>query len=225
MSLRKWKYGNSWEKYPINKNEIWEYKGSKLKVCDIMEGLPSFMKEADLIYCDPPWNTGNLNSWYTKNNQKEIRQEYPTFIQKIVDYSSIIDPVAVYLEVGLQNVGLLKSLLQKKFRNIQLWNITYYKKNPCCLVRGSNYGKTDIDFNGLDDMDSPLIAMESENFHTVADFCMGRGLIAVSAYKLNKRFLGTELNKRRLSVTISKIEKLKREKNGISFSTNKGTRD
>ena len=52
------------------------------------------------------------------------------------------------------------------------------------------------------------MALQNEVCNTVADLCTGQGLTAVAAYKLGKRFLGTELNPRRLAVAIDKVNKL-----------------
>jgi predicted RNA methylase len=52
------------------------------------------------------------------------------------------------------------------------------------------------------------MAMMHEIFECVADLCMGRGLTGISAYKLGKKFVGTELNKRRLAVLIDKTSQM-----------------
>ena len=71
MSLtpkNKWTYGNSWDKYPIEENEVWcdPASGSKIAVADLRGDLPNFIAGIDLLYCDFPWNQGNVNSFITK---------------------------------------------------------------------------------------------------------------------------------------------------------------
>ena len=39
----------------------------------------------------------------------------------------------------------------------------------------------------------------------IGDLCMGRGLVGVNAYKNGKRFVGTELNHKRLAVLLERI--------------------
>ena len=62
----KWEYDGSIKKYPIAPGEVWEQEGNKVAINDIFDGLPAFMKEADLVFIDPPWNLGNANAFVTK---------------------------------------------------------------------------------------------------------------------------------------------------------------
>ncbi len=62
-----------------------------------------------------------------------------------------------------------------------------------------------FDFKNMDDMDTPKAVIEHEQFKCVADLCMGRGLTGLTAYRLKKQFVGTELNKRRLAVLIDTV--------------------
>ena len=68
MNATTWRYGDSWEKYPIEEGETWteQRSGSKLQVFDLYDGLPEFVKDADLVYVDPPWSSSALNGFYGK---------------------------------------------------------------------------------------------------------------------------------------------------------------
>ena len=48
----KWEYDGSIKKYPIAPGEVWEQEGNKVAINDIFDGLPAFMKEADLVFID-----------------------------------------------------------------------------------------------------------------------------------------------------------------------------
>jgi hypothetical protein len=204
----KWLYGDSWEKYPIESGEIWtECKtGSSLSVYDIMDGLPQFIYDADMIYSDTPWNLGNITAFYTKAELEYRVFSFSEFTSKLFEHIAHIKPNICYLEIGKQNFGLFVENMQSLFPVVQDWDIVYYKKNPNKLIRGG-YEKQIFDFSGKDDALTPLLAMENENFNCVADVCMGRGGTAMAAYSLKKRFVGTELNKRRLAVAIENVSK------------------
>ena len=201
----KWKYGNSWEKYPIKEGEIWQHvsSGSQLCVWNLFDGLPDFMTQADMIYTDPPWNTGNIRGFYTKAGMKTDKT-FDDFIEVLFNHISLIDAVVCYLEIGKQNVCVFRDCLKEIYPSVQVWPVTYYQKNPSFLVRGG-LEPTNFDFTGMDDMDTPRTAMTNEKFTCVADLCMGRGLTAITAIKFGKRFVGTELNRRRLACTIDRV--------------------
>jgi hypothetical protein len=207
MTKSDWSYGDSWERFPIEPGQIWrERAGSKVAVLDLLTSIPDFMERADLIYCDPPWNTGNVNSFYTKAGIKE-RHTFAEFVDALFEAVAIIYPRACYIETGKQNHENLLLEMGAIYSAVQSWQITYYKKNPSYLIRGG-HEEQPFDFSGQDDMQTPFLAMEHESFSCVADLCMGRGLTGITAYKLGKRFVGTELNKRRLAVLLDKTTQM-----------------
>jgi oligoribonuclease NrnB/cAMP/cGMP phosphodiesterase (DHH superfamily) len=116
--------------------------------------------------------------------------------------ASITAPVC-YLEIGKQHKDDFISRLEKLYQIVDCWDITYYRKNPCCLCRGGPTSP-DYDFTGLDDDVTPFAAVEYEQPESVADLCTGTGLTMLAAHKNHARFLGTELNRRRLAVAIEK---------------------
>ena len=201
----RWTYGDSWERYPIEPGQTWTERmtGSRLAVSDILRGLPGFMCDADMIYCDPPFGAGALNSFYHKAGIDE-RHTFAEFADAMEEAISSISPSICYLEIGRQNVDVYRKILADLYLVVQEWGIVYSKKSPMLLLRGGSSSQ-EFDFSGCDDRDAPLLAMQHEQFSCVADFCMGRGLTALSAFSEGKRFVGTDLNKRRLAVTIDRI--------------------
>ncbi len=204
-----WAYGDSWERYPIEPGELWQENRTESRVMahDLFDGLPDHMRQADMIYCDPPWNTGNINSFYTKAGIQQTR-EFPSFADLLFESIAIIKPTVCYLEIGKQNLAIFTDKLQHICPYVQTWPVTYYKRNRSYLLRGSWYAPTNVDFTDIDDMDTPRLAMANEEFECVGDLCMGRGLTGITAYQLGKRFVGTELNKRRLAVLVDEVAKL-----------------
>lgn len=208
---KKWNYGGAHDRYPIEEGETWSVDNGRglLKVHDIYNPLPEFMKEADMVYVDPPWNLSNVNTFYTKADKRgEHKNTYNEFYQQLFKQIDVINPNVAYSEIGKQNVNKFIEEFESRFPYVQSWEITYYNTNPCYLIRGSKLGPTKFDFTGIDDEDTPRKAIPMENAKCVADLCMGRGLIAETAYENNIKFVGTELNKKRLAVTIEKIAKL-----------------
>jgi len=206
----KYLYGKSWEKYPIKENEVWydAQTKSSLMVCDIIKDFPDFMLKADMIYCDPPWNMGNANCFYTKaGKEKDYIRQFFDFFSFLFDRIQQISPACCYLEIGKQNKGIFFDGLKQLFPIVQIWKIKYYNKFPCYLLRGS-ISSINFDYTGIDDAKTPYLAIKNENPLCIADLCTGQGLTAIACYKLGQRFVGTELNKRRLAVAIDKVNKL-----------------
>ena len=205
----KYLYGNSWEKYPIQDNETWADKktGSSVTVCDITKSLPIHMLTADMIYSDPPWALGNANCFITKAGQDNYLNKFSEFSAPFFSRIAEISPAVCYVEIGKQNLQLFKDKLSGLFQVIQEWEIMYYKKHPCFLLRGGVSPQA-YDFTALDDTKTPEIAIKAENPSCVADLCTGQGLTAVAAYHFGRQFVGTELNRRRLAVAIDRVNKL-----------------
>ena len=115
--------------------------------------------------------------------------------------------------MGVAQVEILeKTIVAMGGRNLCRWPITYYKKNPCCLVASTwTYLATPmLELDGKDDQQTPYLSIEGmcQRGGIVYDCCVGRGLIAESAVKLGRVAYGNELNPRRLAVTLKKVSKL-----------------
>lgn len=205
----KFLYGDSWERHPIRDGETWadRFTGSAVTVCDILKGIPDHMLPADMIYCDPPWNTGNVNSFVTKAETGGYIEDFEQFASALFDRIAEISPGVCYLEIGKQNLDLFEREMNRLYPSVQTWEIRYYRKYPCYMVRGGE-SATGFDFTGMDDEKTPMSAILAENPRCVADLCAGRGLTAVAAHKAGIRFAGTELNRRRLAVAIDRVNKL-----------------
>ena len=60
----------------------------------------------------------------------------------------------------------------------------------------------------MDEEDSMRWILNNEQYECVADLCIGRGLVAGAAYQAGKRFVGTELNCKKLSLLLSRLNKM-----------------
>lgn len=207
----KWNYGNAIERYPINEGETWSLEDGrgKLRTHDLYQPLPDFMLEADLLIIDPPWNLSNVNTFYTKADmQGKHLNNFHEFYQQIFRQIDAIGTDTVYIEMGKQNVDRFEYALSERYQIVERYPITYYNVNPCFFLRASNIMESPYDYTGMDEWNAILLALEIEDYHTVADFVIGRGLVAVGAYRTGHIFAGTDLNKKRLAVVAEKIAKM-----------------
>lgn len=201
----KWDYGGAFERYPCESGTIVFDSGSRLKVHDIFEPLPKFMTEADVIFTDSPWNTGNLRSFYTKAD-RILLSEFTAFYKRLFECVKNIHPHVCYLEIGKEFLPEFVIEMRHIYKYVTFYNSSYYhkQKNHCYVVRGSQKARAPK----LDDMDEETIiewVCENENYNCIGDLCMGRGLVAINAAKNKKQFVGTELNHKRLSVAIERL--------------------
>lgn len=204
-------YGNYWAKYPIEKGETWTCGISKIQVADITAGLPDFMLKANMVYSDTPWTLGNVNMFNKKAGRKYMNN-FEEFYTPLFQHIAKINPRVCYLEIGKQEKEKFIGLLKKNYPIVQEWEITYYGKHLCYLLRGGHLA-TDFNFTGMDDNDTPLAAIKTEQPATVADFCTGRGITGIAAITQGCNFVGTEINKEKLAVFIHRAKRL-----GYGFS-------
>ena len=207
ISLSKWNYGNAYKRHPIADNEIVVFdNGSKIKVHDIFNPLPEFMKEADLIFVDPPWNLGNLNSFYTKADRNDYKDSFIPFYKRLFECIAEINPKTCYVEIGKDYLADFIIEMRKIYKQVTFYNSSYYhrKNNMCYVVRGSNKRKK-LPLDYMDEEDIIAWVCENEEYDVIGDLCIGRGLVAVGAYKNEKKFVGTELNHKRLSVLVERV--------------------
>jgi len=73
-------------------------------------------------------------------------------------------------------------------------------------VRGAEKRKK-LPLDGMDEADIISWICANENFECIGDLCMGRGLVGINAHANGRRFVGTELNHKRLSVLVEKLNK------------------
>lgn len=208
-----WAYGDAGDKWQVKPGDIWEAGPAILACGDLQRGAATELfknVKIDLFYSDPPWDPGNAKSFRTKAglNEPGVKVNFPDLLIKVVEIARQSSG-DTYLEMGKKNAELLEELV--KFgggRMINRWDITYYKKNPMVLFQFVFEGAVQRGFtgsaSGMDDGDTPMwaIARSTSPGDLVADTCTGRGLTMRSAVEQGRRFIGTELNPRRLAVAI-----------------------
>lgn len=204
-----WNYGNAYLQHPIEKGTAVFENGSRLKTHDIFNHLPEWMNNAEMIFTDAPWNKGNLTSFYTKADMMNLH-DYDEFYRRMFDCVRQIKPSVCYLEIGKQYLADFIVEMRKIYRNVTFYNSTYYHRKDCIcyVVRGANKKPIGIQLDGVDEEDIISKIIEAEPVESVADLCMGRGLVALAAQKFGKTFYGTELNHKRLSVALQRLSEV-----------------
>lgn len=203
----KWNYGDAYKRHPISDNQLAVFdNGSMVKVHNIFDPPPEFMLEADLIFVDPPWNLGNLNTFYTKADRTDYHDSFTVFYKRLFECIAQIGPATCYIEVGKEYLSEFIQEMKYLFKHTTFYNSTYYhkKENMCYVIRGSAKRKK-LPLDYMDEEDIIAWICENEEFGCIGDLCMGRGLVGLYAHKNGKRFVGTELNHRRLSILLEKI--------------------
>ncbi|MDD5006648.1 MAG: hypothetical protein PHS33_09145 [Candidatus Omnitrophica bacterium] len=212
--MAEYNYGDAYLRYPLGAGPYMFDDGSTIQVHDIFNPLPAFMKSADLIFADPPWNLGNINTFYMKADKTERVDSFERFYKCLFGRIWEISPQVCYVEVGKEHLADFIMEMRKLYKYTTFYNSTYYhgKDKLCYVIRGSNKAKKPA-LDGMDEEDIIEWICSNEDYNIIGDLCMGRGLIGLNAYRNKKRFVGTELNHKRLSVLIESIEREKKIKN------------
>lgn len=209
MSNR-WNYGDAYKEYELTNQPYYFEDGSIVQVHDLFNPLPDFMKKADVIFVDPPWNKGNLSTFYTKADLTN-NKEYKEFYDRVFECIEEIRAELCFVEIGKEYLADYISKMKKLYKYVTFYNSMYYNKKDhfCYIVQGSNKRKN-FHLDYLDEEKIIKWICENIEFDYIADLCMGRGLVAYYASLNNKKFLGTELNKKRLAVTIKRVKTKKK---------------
>ena len=206
--MTEWLYGDAWERFPIVAGEVWGVPpASQVAVHDLCQPLPAFMAQADLVFVDPPWNLGNLNTFYTKARRTDYHVSFANFADSLFRRLADMAPRACYIEIGQQQAEDFAGRLEALFPVLQRWPVTYYRKYPTWLLRGGSE-PTGLDFTGIDEAHCIRIIAQQEPYAVLGDPCMGRGLVGLAAYQASKAFVGTELNPRRLACLLAGLSKI-----------------
>lgn len=202
-------------KYDMDKPEIHIGTGI-VKVHDIFDPLPEFMMQADCIFSDPPCSKGNLRSFYTKAEIDQQNKEFSAFQERFFECVDQIKPLLLVLETFKANHEAFLEMVKARYQNVKVFDSMYYrnKKNHCYIIVASN-DEIDPEFDKIDGMDEEDVIewlCLYAPFSCIGDLCMGKGLVGFYANKYGRKFVGTELNKKRLAVLLERITTGKRGK-------------
>jgi hypothetical protein len=203
-----WNYGNAHLRHDMQ-GEIHLPNGSTVEVCDWTVRMPDFMKRADVLFVDPPWNAGNVRSFYTKADLPSEAFDFADFLGKLWGRIDEIAPLTLFLEMGKENLHRCVAEAEKRWKHVTFYNSTYYHKreNKTYMIHATDDFRTRR-HKELEDMDEEdIIAWVCRNarYAVIGDLCMGRGLVGRHAYAAGRPFVGTELNRKRLAVLVEHI--------------------
>jgi hypothetical protein len=208
-----WDYGDAGDRYPVKTGDIWRV-GPHILACGDLELshaqklLTVYVQSPHMTYVDPPWTPSLLTGFRTKANLSK-GQPFDTFLDRLI--ASIKTTQGdCYIEMGNQHINLLRAKVEAAGGTIEAdFRITYYKRKPARLIRATfGYSRgASFALDGLDDEDTPrkAIAESTVPYEWVWDPCTGKGLTAVAAASLGRRFIGLELHPRRLAVAIERL--------------------
>lgn len=205
--MSKWEYGGKYKLY--NMNGLIEVGTGKLMVHDLYEPLPEFMKEADCIFIDPPCSLGNLNTFYTKADRDDYKYDYLPFLIRLFENIDEINPKYLYIETFKSNKEMVIKECRKRYKYVYVDESTYYhnKDRHCWIIRCSNNSEVPGPNTLIDEEDYIKWICKNVDYECIADLCMGQGLVGYHSFLNNKKFVGTEINKKRLAVLVDKITK------------------
>lgn len=181
---------------------------SKVQVCDLIDQMPEFMKEADVLFIDPPCSQGNLTSFYTKSDILATRK-FEIFYNLLFDRISEINPKHLFLEIFASNYDIFLEKAKSKYKNIIIYDSFYYnnRKNKCWIFHCSNEViSLNPTINNIDEEKFIKNICANFDYDCIGDLCMGTGLVGKYAYINNRKFVGTELNKKRLAILLNYIK-------------------
>ena len=214
--MTEWKYGGAGDVYPVRPGQLWTVGKHRLRCADLEKLTgPAFAERPDVVYVDPPWNAGNAKSFRTKAGLQDGKVDFfGSFIPAVVRQ---IKPCkgSVFCESGRREEKKVVETMQKYgAKLLGRWDIMYYRKHPCVLLRFSFSGLDDgfrMDLTDIDDEDTPREILGSyAPGKLVLDCCLGRGLTPVAAATAKHIFMGTELHPRRMAVALEKLAKVTR---------------
>lgn len=204
--MSKWEYGGYYKEIDMS-GDINVGTGT-LRVHDLFNPLPSFMLDADVLFCDPPCSQSNINSFYTKADIEEKQSSYSPFEERFFDCVKEIKPRILFLEVFASNKDAFIEKCNGLYSTVTLHESCYYHnhKYKCWIIVASNLENHDFYTAGcIDEQDVIEWICKNVEFKCIADLCMGQGLVAYYANKHGKKFVGTELNKKRLAVAVKRV--------------------
>ena len=201
----KWEYGGSYLNYPIKPAVPYIIDKNIIMASDLIDELPDFMKKADILFIDPPWNLRNLNTFYMKARLMPKVESYEEFYEILFKRISEIKAKLCFLEIGKEYLADFIIEMKKLYKYVTFYNST---KNLCYIVQGSEK-RLNLKLDGMDEEKIIEFICKNLQYECIGDLCMGRGLVGFNSYLNNKNFVGIELNHKRLSVLLENISKRK----------------
>lgn len=168
---------------------------------DLMRG-----EIADIVYSDPPWGQGNLVYWRTHNGER-VEVDWRAFMRKFcrLVVTNSKPSAHIFIEMGLRWVDdVAREMASLGRPEAGRWRVLYGNPKLPNSLWYSGPG-TPVNVTGLSGVEMTTRALRSVAIPgaLVLDPCCGKGMTARVAMRLGMRFVGNELNPKRLEFTRS----------------------
>lgn len=187
------------------------------KVQDIFDNIPSWFTP-DILFTDPPYNQSLYTNFLNKDDctnllSKNNTKNFNDFNKRLFEIITNISPKIVFLEIGKEYLAEYINELKKIYKYVNFYNSYYYNnlKNKCYITHATNIFNVSK-FKDIEDLDEKEIIKwicKNIEFDCIGDLCMGKGLVGKYAFLNNKKFVGIELNKKRLALLVDFIKNYK----------------
>lgn len=181
---------------------------------NIFDPLPDFMRRADCVFVDPPYNLALLNGFYSKAGRSDKQGEFTPFMDRVFECIAELKPHSAFIEIGKECLADFIIRTRPLFKYVTFYNSSYFHDpdNKCYIIHGTNdhgfrllAGRAKLDHKDEADIIAWITA--EYPYNCIADLCMGKGLTGFYANKAGRQFVGIELNPERLAVLGERIAK------------------
>jgi len=204
-----WDYGPEGAEFPVQRGDVWQC-GKHIFACGTLLELEHV--NADLFYCDPPWNNA-ITSTFRRN--AGYGAEAGATWQSI--YEGIVGLAAgrpLFVEGGQKQAGEVQKIISAPGLISRQWDITYSRgSRPCVLhYAGPPIPPLYADPTGLDDAETPAWVMSRLKRGLVADLTAGRGITSRCAQLHGWSSFNIELDERRVSAALARMARIAHER-------------
>jgi hypothetical protein len=199
-----WDYGPDGRAVPVGEGELWAVGPHRYRCGSMMDpAVQGFADEATIVYADPPWNAGNLSSFYTKARKLKPAFSYLDVYARVLELAG---DRPCFIEGGLREERAVRDLIDAAY--YARFEITYFRKLPCVLhYAGPTRLPGWFDPSGLDDLDTPVAVMQLYETGVVLDPCCGQGLTSRCAAEAGWRSINNELHRNRMSSALAQMSR------------------
>jgi hypothetical protein len=208
-------YDSAWSKWPVKHGHVWRV-GEHVIACGDHEHhaadvlIERFPEQPVMTYVDPPWTPALASGYRTKAGVPH-RVDFPGLLRRVLRAACWASG-AIWIESGVQHEqAMLEAGSHADLERLASWETTYYKTRPARLHLFKHAGAPldvgTMDFTGMDDEDTPAVAITatSRPGDLVFDPCTGQGLTAETAAMMGRRFIGIELHPGRMARALDRV--------------------
>jgi hypothetical protein len=199
--VTRWDYGDEGRRFPVEPRDVWTVGAHWFACGDILDLDPILDSPVTLVYTDPPWQQGNVNSFRTKAGLPKAEHSWLDLYRRIVELAG---DAPCWIEGGVRQAEQVQVVLPGP--STAMFEITYYRKHPCVL-HYSGPVPPPVDPTGVDDEHTPAHVLAAYEPGLVLDLCAGRGLTARAAYKQGWDSFNVELGPHRVSAALARLSK------------------